>query len=166
MCTRAPASLCVISEARKDTKQLTITAFDPLKGRGKVLLTLPYEPNDNVELSPDGHILAIARNNEPEIHIRLLSLSGGSVREISVKGWGKLTGLDWSPDGKGIYGGAVSAQGSGALLYVDLAGNVRVLWQRKLDINGRFWAIPSPDGHYLAIGAQTRNSNAWMLEGF
>jgi hypothetical protein len=83
-----------------------------------------------------------------------------------VKGWPNLTGLDWSPDAKGIYCGFVSAQGSGALLYVDLAGNVRVLWQHKLDINGHVWAIPSPDGRYLAISAPTSNSNAWMLEGF
>jgi Tol biopolymer transport system component len=166
MCARAPASLCVISEPQRDSKQVTITAFDPLKGRGKVLLTLPTEPGDNVVLSPDGHILASARNNGPEFHIRLLSLLGGSEREITVKGWPNITGLDWSPDGKGIYCGSISAQGSGAVLYVDLAGKVRALWQHKLDIGGQVWAIRSPDGRYLAISAETSNSNAWMLEGF
>ena len=70
------------------------------------------------------------RGGEPEIHIRLLSLSGGPEREFTVKGWPNITGLDWSPDGKGFYCGSVSPQGS-TLLYVDLKGNVRVLWQYK-----------------------------------
>jgi Tol biopolymer transport system component len=74
MCARPPASFCVISEESQDAKQLTITAFDPLKGRGKVLLTLPTESGDDVGLSPDGHILAIARNNGPEIRILAISI--------------------------------------------------------------------------------------------
>jgi Tol biopolymer transport system component len=167
MCARAPADLCVINEASQDGKQMLITAFDPLKGRTKVLRTLPNESMEHITvgLSPDGRTFAIARSSQPEIHIRLLSLSGGADREITVKSWPNTTGLDWAPDGKGIYFGSVSPQGSGALLYVDLAGNVSKLWQHT--IGGReLWAIPSPDGRYLAINAATNNSNAWMLEGF
>ena len=132
-CARAPASLCVIVETSQDRKQLVITAFDPLKGRGKVLRTIEKDPSHTygeTELSPDGSTVAISRGGEPEIHIRLLSLSGGSDREITVKGWPNITGLDWSPDGKGLYCGSVSPQGS-TLLYVDLKGNARVLWQYK-----------------------------------
>ena len=44
-CARAPASLCVIVEMSKDRKQLTITAFDPMKGRGKVLRTIERDPS-------------------------------------------------------------------------------------------------------------------------
>jgi hypothetical protein len=95
---------------------------------------------------------------EAEIHLRLLSLSGAADREITMKGWQNLTGLDWSPDGKGFYCGS----GGDTLLYVDLKGNARVLWQYK----GAAWAAPSPDGRFLALGAQVTNSNVWMLEGF
>jgi Tol biopolymer transport system component len=168
MCARAPSSLCVISEESQDAKHLTITAFDPLKGRSKILRTVPNdstEPN-TLGLSPDGSTFAIARRFQPEIHIRLLSLSGSADREITVKGWPNITGLDWSPDGKGIYFGSVSAQGCGALLYVDLEGNVRTIWQRIFGVAGQVWAVPSPDGRYLAISAPASNSNAWMLEGF
>jgi hypothetical protein len=28
------------------------------------------------------------------------------------------------------------------------------------------WAIPSPDGHSLALWKASLNSNAWLLEGF
>jgi hypothetical protein len=144
-----------------------ITAFDPLQGRGKVLRTIENDPShtyDQEDLSPDGSTLAISRGGEPEIHIRLLLLSGGSDREITVKGWPNITGLDRSLDGNGFYCGSSSPQGH-TLLYVDLKGNVRVLWQYKA--GGRaIWGTPSPDGRYLAILGEVMNSNVWMIEGF
>jgi eukaryotic-like serine/threonine-protein kinase len=166
-CARAPASLCVIAERSPEQKQLVITAFDPLKGRGKVLRTIEEDPShtySETEISPDGSTVSISRFGEPEIHIRLLSLSGVSDRELIVKGWPNITAHDWSPDGKGLYCGSVSPQGS-TLLYVDLKGNARVLWQHKGG-GGQISGIPSPDGRYLAIGGDVINSNVWMVEGF
>jgi hypothetical protein len=72
--------------------------------------------------------LAPSRSEEAEIHIRLVSLSGGSDHESTVKGWPNVSGLDWAPDGKAFYVGSVSPQ-SRTLLYVDLKGSARVLWQ-------------------------------------
>jgi len=166
VCARAPASLCVVLEASQDEKHLTLTAFDPLKGRGKVLRTIenPTAKFFGVSLSPDGTTLALSRTGEAEIPIRLLSLSDGSDREFTVKGWSNVTGLDWSADGKGFYCGSVSPQ-SRTLLYVDLKGNARVLWQYK-GTGGAIGGVPSPDGRYVAIGALVTNSNVWMLEGF
>ena len=167
-CARPPASLCVIAERSPDQKQLVITAFDPLKSRGKVLRTIENDPSHTYaheELSPDGSTLAISRDGEPEIHIRLLSLSSGSDREITVKGWSNITAHDWSPDGKGLYCGSVSPEAS-TLLYVDLKGNARVLWQYKGGSRFFIWGYPSPDGRYLAIGGPVTNSNVWMVEGF
>jgi Tol biopolymer transport system component len=165
LCARAPASLCVIWEASQDHKQLVITAFDPLKGRGKVLQTIDDPTSSyNAALSPDGATFAIWRGGETEIHIRFLSLSGGSDREIMLKDWPNLTGLDWSPDGKGLYCGSVSPQAR-TLLYVDLEGNAKVLWQYKAAFGG-IWGVPSPDGRYLAILGSVYNSDVWMLEGF
>ena len=166
-CARAPANLCIILDTSQDLKQLMITALDPVKGRGKVLRTIENDPlhtYGDPALSPDGSTCAISRDGEPQIHIRLLSPSGGSDREITVKGWPNLTGLDWSPDGKGFYVGSVSPQGS-TLLYVDLKGNARVLWQYKAG-NAGIWGLPSPDGRYLAIMGDVINSNVWMVEGF
>jgi hypothetical protein len=94
----------------------------------------------------------------------LLSLSGGAESEITVKGWPNITGLDRSPDGKGFYCGSSSPQGH-TLLYVDLKGNVRVLWQYKAG-GYAIWGMPSPDGRYLAILGEVINSNVWMIEGF
>ena len=116
-------------------------------------------------LSRDGSTIAFARVGHPEIHIRLLSLSGGADGEVTVKGWSNLSslGLYWAPDEKGFYCGSGSAQVS-TLLYVDLKGNARVLWQKKSGL--LIWGIPSPDGRYLAILGQVRKANVWMLEGF
>ena len=165
-CARAPASLCVVLEESQDGKRLMLTAFDPLKGRGKLLQTIQKEPTVHLDgaVSPDGTTFAISKGGEAEIHIRLLSHSGGSDREITVKGWPNLTGLDWSADGKGLYCGSVSPQGR-TLLYVDLEGNARVLWQYKA-AGGAIWGDPSPDGRYLAILGYVINSNVWMVEGF
>jgi Tol biopolymer transport system component len=132
-CARAPASLCVIFETNEDRKQLVITAFDPLKGRGKVLRTIENDPSHD--------------------------------REITVKGWPNITGLDRAPDGKGYYCGSVSPQGN-TLLYVDLKGSARVLWQNKGGFGGQIWGVLSPDGRYLAIEGAVTNSNVWMIEGF
>jgi Tol biopolymer transport system component len=165
-CARAPANLCVVSEASPDGKQLTLTAFDPLKGRGRVLRTIQNDPTNPFggAVSPDGTSFALSRNGEGEIHIRLLALSGGADREMTVKGWPNNTGLDWSADGKGLYLGSVSPQ-SRTLLYVDLKGNANVVWQFK---GGGFAVagVPSPDGRYLAMLGSPINSNIWMLEGF
>jgi serine/threonine protein kinase/Tol biopolymer transport system component len=166
-CSRAPASLCVLVDTSQDRKLYTLTAFDPLKGRGRVLTTVERDPSGNYywDLSPDGSTFAISRGSEAEIHIRLLALSGGLASGITVKSWPNIvSGLVWSPDGKGLYLSSMSAQAI-ALLYVDLKGNARLLQQEK-GIKGPVFAVPSPDGRYLAIYETVFNKNVWMLEGF
>jgi len=164
-CVPAPASLCVISEMSPDKKQLIITAFDPVKGRGRVLRTIENDPPHPYTsgLSPDGSTVAVSHAEEPRIHIRLLALSGGSDREIDVKGWPFITSIDWSPDGKGLHCVSHSPKGN-TLLYIDLQGNAHMLWQSKG--GGVNWSVPSPDGRYLAILVTVTNSNVWMVEGF
>jgi eukaryotic-like serine/threonine-protein kinase len=171
-CARAPASLCVVLEASQDEKQLTVTAFDPVHGRGEVVRSIDKDPSASylyfcpLALSPDGSNLAVLRTAGAGTRIRLLPLTGGSDREITVKGWPNIYDVEWSADGKGLYCGSGSAQGN-TLLYVDLKGNARVLWQKggagaALGI----WGVPSPDGRHLAISAGAVRSNVWMLEGF
>jgi len=155
-CARAPASLCVLTEASQDEKQLTLTACDPLKGRGKVLRSVEKDPsafNYGVAVSPDGSTVAFSKPGEAEIHIRLLSLSGGSAREITVKGWPNLTGLEWSPNGKGLYVGSVSPEAR-ALLYVNLKGNTRTLWRPK-PTGGGIWGTPSRTGKHTSPASQS-----------
>jgi DNA-binding beta-propeller fold protein YncE len=165
-CTSAPANVCVIFEEGENQPRLTVTAFDPIKGRGKLLRTVEKDPKEGLgaALSPDGSIIAVTKQDGPEIHIRLLPLSGGTGREIVVKGWSNIAGLDWSADGKGIYVGSTSSQG-GTLLYVDLKGTAQVVWQTK-ERTRFLGGIASPDGRHLAIWGVMYNSTAWMVEGF
>jgi DNA-binding winged helix-turn-helix (wHTH) protein/Tol biopolymer transport system component len=167
-CTRAPESLCVVIEGSLDHRRMTVTAFDPLQGKGKLLRTIETNPGEvlNDDLSPDGSTLAISREYERDSRIRLLSLSGGSEREIAMKGWSNLESMQWSADGKGIYCGSRSSSG-GTLLYVDLKGTAQVLWQSGQTDTGPFMgATPSPDGRRLALWGPVNNITAWMVEGF
>jgi serine/threonine protein kinase len=164
-CAPGPSSRCIVSDLGPGRKQLIITAFDPVEGRGRMLRTIendPVRPYTSA-LSPDGSTIAVSHPEESRIQIRLLSLTGGSDCEVEVKGWPFITSIDWSPDGKGFHCVSHSPQGN-TFLYVDLKGNAQVLWQSKA--GGVDWSIPSPDGRYLAIMVRAENENVWMVEGF
>ena len=166
-CSRALASGCVLLEESQNAQQLMVTAFDPIKGRGKLLRTIPVDLGKCLSsgLSPDGSTFAIAIRRERAIHIRLLSLSGNPDRDIIVRNWPSIEGLDWSPDGKGFYCGSRSPQRC-TLLYVDLNGTVRPLWEDRGATAGPYiGAEASPDGRHLAIVGSAYSSNAWLLEG-
>ena len=59
-----------------------------------------------------------------------------------------------------------------AILFVDLKGNAHLLREddavRRNTLPGFYgpWALPSPDGRYLAIVKRTFEQNAWMMENF
>jgi len=167
-CARAPARLCVVIEKDHDGKRVTVSALDPVHGKGRLLRTIWKKFNEgfNWALSPDGSVLALAKADEPEIHIRLLSLTGGVDQEIAVKGWPSIGSMEWSPDGKGLYCGSLTSK-SGTLLYVDLKGFAQVV-SRSSEVGGGAFiaAVPSPDGRYLALTGAIRYSNAWLIEGF
>jgi Tol biopolymer transport system component len=167
-CARAPATLCVLEEASPDNKLHTLTAVDPVKGRGRVLATIPVDPRavSYVVPSPDGTRLAFLKMHEPQGHVQLLALDGQPVGEIVFKSWPGCTSLSWAPDGKGMYCGTMTPQGA-TLLHVDLDGSTQVLWQQRGAV-GDFgiWGEPSPDGRYLAIVTEMMDSNIWMLEHF
>ncbi len=182
-CARFPANLCTVLESTEDGKRMTITAFDPTAGRGSVLRTIEKDASGGdyywARVSPDGLSYALPRYNEPDIHIRLLSLRGGSDREITVAGWPNFSGLEWSPDSKAFYCGSASPR-SRTLLRVDLNGNAKVLWQVDGGLGenalGRYgaryhplpalWGLASPDGRYLAMEGHVSDGSAWVLEGF
>jgi serine/threonine protein kinase len=150
---------------------------------------LSSNPTENpisaAAISPDGKYLAYA--DKTGAYLRLLpsgevhtllpknddvqflswypdSTEGQPAREITVKNWNSFTSLDWAADGKGFF---VSSNPTGrvsTLLYVDLMGNARELWQVKnYQAAG---AIPSHNGKYVAIPAPTIGGNVWMVENF
>ena len=165
LCTMAPATFCAVGELSTDGKLLTITSFDPLKGRGRILKTIETDPTAEYDwrLAPDGSKLAFMRRDEPEAHIRLFSLTGGKDQEIAVKGGGKFQSLEYSADGKAFYCGSASPEGA-TLFRVDMEGRAQVLWRQKgASVT---WGVASPDGQHIAIPAMFQNSSLWMVEGF
>jgi len=159
-CAKSSEVLCTIGEWSADGKRLTITAFDPIGGRTRALYN-DTEYIDRWDLTPDGSELAISRGRwNSETRIDLASLSGGGSRQILVKG--SVNGMVWSPDAKGLYCGTHSAEGV-TLLYVDTKGRANTIWQER----GAFTVgLPSRDGRRLAIMGASRESNAWLIEGF
>ncbi len=164
-CTRAPATFCAIGEMSLDMKDMIISSFDPLKGRGGVLKTVETDSTARYDwdLAADGSKLALYKLEEREAHIRLLSLVGGEDREMTVKGWGGLESMDWSPDGRVFYCGSVSSEAA-TLLRIDMGGLATVLWRKKGAVHTH--GVPSPDGRRLAVMGWVMNSNHWMVEGF
>jgi serine/threonine protein kinase len=162
-CAASPATLCAFSQQSPDGKQLTFTELDPLKGRGRELARFDTDPTAEYDwsLSPDGDRIAIRKNMEPRLH--MLSLGAQSAQEITIKGWSSLLGLDWAPDGKGLFTSA-RLQGSSVLLYTDLKGNARTLWEQRGSLGT--WGVSSSDGRHLALSGWTVNANLWTMENF
>jgi len=131
-CARGPASLCLVGEQTGDQRELIFTAFDPIKGRGREVMRVATKPGlgYNWDVSPDGSRLAISFP-AGENRIRLLPLARGVSRDLVVNGWyGFNSGPDWSSDGKGFYVSSLSPR-SATLLYIDLNGHARALWEQK-----------------------------------
>jgi serine/threonine protein kinase len=163
-CARSPATLCAFAEPSEDNKQLTLTAFDPLSGRGRELIRFDIDHTADIEylwdLSPDGTRIAVLKYSAA--NIRVFPVNGKPPQEILAKGWKSLASIHWAPDGKGFFVSG-TADGGSALLHLDLQGNAHVLWKQKgstapwnlplAHYKGPSapWAVPSPDGRHLAI---------------
>jgi serine/threonine protein kinase len=160
-CAQSPAAGCMMATLA-DRSHLAFTSFDPVLGRGHELARFEVEPERNYvwALSPDASRIAILKQSTGDI--RVLSLTTHAVQAIRVQRWNNLQSLDWTADGKGLFTSTI--QPIGLLLHVDLQGHASVLWEPK-GVNLP-WALPSPDGRYVAMPYFARNSNAWMLENF
>jgi serine/threonine protein kinase len=164
---RCARTLCAIKERINDGKQLVFTALDPVKGRGSELARLDVRTDIVVGaewgISPDGNNIAFLGEDERKIH--LLSLSGRPEQIITPSGWSSLESLAWDSNGKGFFSSGFT-QRSAVLLYIDLQGNARVLWEQRGRAGDMLRGLPSPDGRHLAIRSYDVNSNAWMIQSF
>jgi hypothetical protein len=165
-CAKPPSNLCVIPEQTEDLKQMVVTAFDPVKGRGRELARFQLDRDvdvlvDNLvcDLSPDGTRLAIARS--PESPIEIHSLQAQPARTIPSPTSTKLVLIKWAADGKSFFVSRKD-QGRTELLHMDLRGNTKPLYKCFQGCFG--W--PSPDGRHLAINETKQNTNMWMMENF
>ena len=105
-----------------------------------------------------------AGNCHPD-RILFLSLPSGVVREVVVNDWPQLSNVDWSADGEGLFMPSTTSDSTPVLLLVDREGKARVIWEgQKYGL--LLWAIPSPDGRYVALNLYVGETNVWMIENF
>jgi serine/threonine protein kinase/Tol biopolymer transport system component len=165
-CAQHSSDLCVVAERSDDRKQMIVTAFNPVKGRGAEVARLDMDPALDVKvgmicvLSPDGTRLATATG--PNGLIKIYSLRDHAVTRIPAMGLDKLQNVRWAADGKGLYVSRHVADGA-ELLYVNFEGRSSHLWK---SLGRNCFGIPSPDGRHLAIYDRKRNTNMWMIENF
>lgn len=171
-CAKASSNLCVLAEPAKDEKQLVVTAFDPIKGRGPELMRYDIDPLPGQEgllpinISPDGTRLAAVKHTEGPIEI--LSLKGQLLQVIHAKEFNNIGPLSWTSDGKGLFVSNLNINGAVEVLHVGLRDGVKVLWtfNEGGDSRSCYWS-ESPDGRHIALfGTKQNASNIWMMENF
>jgi len=163
-CTREPASFCVIHTI--EGKRLTFFRFDPKNGSKSELTHIESEGAVNWGLSPDGSYLAMLPYSPESSSMIVYSIAEGKTKRLDVKGWTGLATVDWAADGKSMFVGTLNRSGHIALLRVVLDGSVHVLREGSFPTlcGCAYWAIPSPDGKWVAINQPAGSSNAWELD--
>ncbi len=165
-CANRAANFCAFGSRTEDGKELVIAAFDVMAGPGKELLRIPIDAGVDYawDLSPDGSLVAIAKNDLEAVHIRFVSIGNGQVRTVAAKGHAALSSLDWAPASNSVFVGAWGPTGA-TLSQIDIDGKVQPLWQQS---QGYFvvWGIPSPDGRHLAMSGVSAEANAWVIDNF
>jgi Tol biopolymer transport system component len=170
-CSRLPSTVCVYGQI--DSEYYRFFTFDPSTGKEAELSVarLKKEVGMNAwNLSPDGKYLVTGKSQNPydKPVLRVLSLSDSKERYLPVSGVKLIMGTDWAADSKSIWVGGYMGRSSwgtrSGIVNMDLNGHVRTLIAGySPEILG---GTPSPDGHHLALGANTQSANVWLLENF
>jgi eukaryotic-like serine/threonine-protein kinase len=159
-CARLPSTICLYSVAKGDSSETF--RFDVRSG--KIAIPPQIESAFNWSLSPDGSERAIILYGSSQNKIQLRSTSTGQTRDLVVKGWNGLLGVNWSADGKRLLVSWHNFERDSALLNVSLDGRAIVLLESS---NPEVWhAIPSPNGRMLAIAEAGGPKNVWQIENF
>ena len=165
-CARSPSGLCAVGEQTPDYKQGVITAFDPVKGKGRELARFDLSPEYQAQrmqliwgFSDDGTKLAFAPSSQGPIYVR--SLRDGQQQIIRLKGVTHIRGLRWAHDGKGFFA-TNHRKDEDEIIYMNPRGDAKVLWDCGNDCLGN----PSPDGRQFEINVFKMNANFWMIEDF
>ena len=164
-CAWAPVDTCLVVEESPDHKKFVFSRLDPLRGRGPEVARIDrWDTTAAYEwaLSPDGTTIALAKQFDGEI--RLLPVSGGTIRVVHVKDRHLLRNITWTADSAGFFASHPSKSGA-VLLFVDMYGRSKVIWELPGQ-NVYLRAMPSPDKRHVAILGSQTDSNVWMMENF
>ena len=109
-CARRPSNLHAgaLVEQSEDHKQMAVTAFDPIKGRGAELARFVLDPDfkQNIDrllcnISLDGTRLVASRGPRGPLQIRYLR--SGRTQTIPTKSLKRMQAVVWTADGNGLY---------------------------------------------------------------
>jgi Tol biopolymer transport system component/DNA-binding winged helix-turn-helix (wHTH) protein len=159
-CARLPSTICMYTTVRGRTWETF--RFDVRSGKSPSAPQI--DPNSNWSLSPDGSERAIIEYRPNQGTIQFRSTTTGKTRDLVVKGWNGLMGVDWSADGRSLLVSWHNSERDSALLNVTLDGKVSILARSA---NPEIWhAIQSPNRRLLAIAEAGGAKNVWQVENF
>ena len=70
--------------------------------------------------------MLVLHTSATEGRLRFVSMQSGSVREVVLKNWPMLRGVDWSADSKMVFIGTVTPNNVPVVLGVDIEGGSTV----------------------------------------
>jgi len=175
-CTGAAGNFCAYDS--KAEHELVITAFDPLSGKQRELLRIPFSDETGSPAwapSPDGSLMAILTRRGNASEIRFLPFGSGSPRVFAINGYSNVWTLDWAKDSESVFTEASWAEVTESswasiletLLNIDLKGHVQAIrWPEGYPRGSFVYSIPSPDGRHIAMDAVITNATVWMIDDF
>jgi eukaryotic-like serine/threonine-protein kinase len=163
-CTQK-SNACVIGRVEND--DLVIHELDLIKGQGaevgRVKIGAPGAWM-SWDLSPDGTQIAVAGSTQLKERVRILNLKDHSQRDVILaKDFGLLS-VNWSSDGRSLYGAGQKGMEQFFLIRLELSGDFKLLATKPIAYYQV--VLPSPDGKYAAYMEQTVESNVYVLENF
>jgi WD40 repeat protein len=133
-----------------------IHRLDPLSGRQMAVLKLPWTPIKDIELSPDGRVLA-ARC--PDQAVRLWNVL--QRREVrSLRHREEVGAMIFSGDGTKL---AVGSSDRGTFYLWDVASGREAAVLRDESMGGAISGAFSPDGRFIALAGYSGTVNLWDL---
>lgn len=143
-----------------DNSQAVFSVLDPSQGRGREVFRLPlsYGTLGDWDLSPDGTALVLTTVARPD-RLFTVSLVNGVMAEVPFHSAAQIRSVNWTARGDGFFAATAASTGED-LSFVDVHGKATVL----RTISTSTWAVPSPDGKYLAFNDRNVDSNVWLLD--
>lgn len=148
--------------------------LDPIQSVGRELQRTAWTPSivGDWALSPNGSEVAIPNHSPRERRLRIVALDAAhpepNERDLLIDGPGRLNGVNWAANSQGWFVTLMMDEdlsrplqdATVRLVYVNSSGHTRVLHQGSFNT----WAVPSPDGRYLAFPETLLFRDACMFD--
>ena len=129
-----------VAETEKESQ---VVSVDPDGGNRRVLASRPLAYGFwFVEWSPLPNVLAAVAIGKDDMGLVRIDLPTGSIRELSVSGWGAVGQPAWSPDGAAIFTPAAL---------------------RGINAKFQIWAFDPHTGAHRALTSGSTDYNQWSL---